>query len=281
MFDYQSPITELIERRVSHRFYQPKAFPGEVKDKLDAYLSKLKEGPLGTRIRFVSVAATDEDRSALRGLGTYGFIRGNTGFIVGAMSPSDTGLEDYGYALEQVVLFATDLGMGTCWLGGSFTRSTFAAYLRAKRPERIPAVLAIGVIDGVPPAPHRRRLPWENLFYENDFQTPLTPAAAGQYASILELVRLGPSASNKQPWRIVRWGDKWHFFLQRTQGYRKNLVTLILRIEDIQRVDIGIAMCHFALSAHQAEISGRWMIENPGIDLVDNSMEYRVTWQNE
>ena len=36
---------------------------------------------------------------------------------------------------------------------------------------------------------------------------------------VLEMVRRGPSASNKQPWRVVRAGERWHLYLQRTRGY--------------------------------------------------------------
>jgi hypothetical protein len=225
------------------------------------------------------VAAAGKDRSDLRGLGTYGFIRGNTGFVVGAMSPSASGLEDFGYALERIVLMADDLGLGTCWLGGSFTRSSFAAWIQAGRSERIPAVLAVGVIDGVPPVPHRSRLGWDRLFFQDDIQTPLSAEAAGPFADVLEMVRLAPSASNRQPWRIVRRGENWHFFLQRTKGYRKNIVTRLLGIEDIQRVDIGIAMAHFELTAMEAELAGRWIVADPRIGTPAEGLEYRVTWE--
>jgi len=35
----------------------------------------------------------------------------------------DKNLEDFGYLMEEAILFATGLGLGTCWLGGSFTKS--------------------------------------------------------------------------------------------------------------------------------------------------------------
>ena len=63
------------------------------------------------------------------------------------------------------------------------------------------------------------RLAWERLFFDQAFGTPLTREAAGEYATPLEMVRLGPSASNKQPWRIVREGGAWHFYVQRNRYY--------------------------------------------------------------
>jgi hypothetical protein len=279
MSAYEHPVSGLILRRVSHRTYQPVPIPMPAQEKLRSYLGGLTRGPLGTHLRFILEAATEDDRSTLRGLGTYGFIRGNTGFIIGSMSPSAAGFEDFGFAMEQIVLLAADLGLGTCWLGGSFTRSSFAAHIGAGRTDRIPAVLAVGVVDKTPSMPNRSRFAWDRLFFQDDFDTPLTAEAAGPYADILELVRQAPSASNKQPWRIVRRGDRWHIFLQRTEGYRKNVVTLLLRIEDIQRVDIGIAMSHFELSAREAGLDGRWAFEDPGIETTAKGLEYRVTWR--
>jgi nitroreductase len=61
----------------------------------------------------------------LKGLGTYGFIKGATGFIMGTVGHSEKNLEDYGYVMERAILFATDIGLGTCWFGGTFTRSRF------------------------------------------------------------------------------------------------------------------------------------------------------------
>ena len=57
----------------------------------------------------------------------------------------------------------------------------------------------------------------------------------------LEMVRLGPSASNKQPWRIVRKDGFYHFFIQRTKGYR-NVMTRLVQIEDMQRLDMKSAL---------------------------------------
>ena len=97
----------------------------------------------------------------------------------------------------------------------------------------------------------------------------------------LEMVRWAPSASNKQPWRIVRIGDAWHFFLQRTKGYGKGtLLFRMLRLADLQRVDIGIAMCHFELTARSLGLSGRWSIEDPKLKMAENT-EYTITWINE
>lgn len=47
------------------------------------------------------------------------------------------------------------------------------------------------------------RFPFETLSFRNTFQEPLLPKSAGRFRDALEMVRLAPSAGNKQPWRIV------------------------------------------------------------------------------
>ena len=124
------------------------------------------------------------------------------------------------------------------------------------------------------------RRPPEELFFDGAFCKPLPPAEAGAYAEPLELVRLAPSASNRQPWRIVRTPTGWHFFLARTKGYGKGtLLFTVLRLADLQRVDMGIAMCHFELAACEAGLAGSWESENPGIATPRIGLEYTATWR--
>lgn len=221
------------------------------------------------------------------GLGTYGFIQGATGFIIGALDAGEKNLEDYGYQMEEIILFATSLNLGTCWLGGSFTRSSFARKINAADEALIPAVMSIGEIADVEEARNgllRRqinadqRLPWEQLFFNQNFATPLNQAEAGKYATPLEMVRLGPSASNRQPWRVIKDGSAWHFYLRRTQGYREGSQARFPGIADMQRLDMGIAMSHFELTARALGLPGKWFNAAPGIAKPDDLTEYLVSW---
>jgi nitroreductase len=287
MMTFSRPITEIIASRFSCRAYLDEPISAEKQRRLEEFAAGLDQGPLGTPLRFRLLAASDEDRQALRGLGTYGFIKGSTGFLVGALRPHAQDLEDYGYMLEKLILFATDLGLGTCWLGGTFTRSGFSRKIALAREERMPAVVSIGEIADVEQArqaPLRHtiggdsRLPWNALFFENRLGAALAREAAGAYALPLEMVRIGPSASNKQPWRIIRDGDAWHFYLQRTPGYPGSVVSTLLRIDDLQRIDLGIAMCHFELTARELGLPGGWSVDEPPIQKPDRMTEYVISW---
>lgn len=283
---YSQSITELIKKRFSCRTYTPHPIEETLQQKVREFLGTLRIGPLGTQARFELIAASGEDAKALKGLGTYGFIKNPTGFLAGAVKEGEHDLEDYGYLLESAVLYTTDLGLGTCWLGGTFTKSRFARRIELRDDEVIPAVIATG---NVGDARQRdivmrrqigadQRIAWEKLFFDGDFNTSLSHEAAGEYATVLEMVRLGPSASNKQPWRIVKGNGHWHLYVQRTPGYNKPLGGLI-QIADMQRLDMGIAMCHFALTANELGLSGAWVSAPPDISLPDEHTEYIISWQ--
>ncbi len=248
------PIQEIIKQRYSCRSYLSEPIQETHQQALKKFIQTLQTGPFGSHARFELVAATNEDRQLLKGLGTYGYIKNPTGFIIGALEQGPKNLEDYGYLFEHAVIAATDIGLGTCWLGGTFTKSNFAKKIFLRDTEVIPAVMALGYSADYKYNEERvqkhlsdhRRLSMGKLFFEDSFSTPLTKEKAGAYMQPLEMVRRAPSASNKQPWRIVRITDRWHFYLQRTKGYGKGtLMYRILRLADLQRVDMGIAMCHF------------------------------------
>jgi len=281
---YSRPIIEVITQRYSCRTYLDEPIEEEKRHKLSQHAASLTVGPFGTRARFQLISASEKDRSALSGLGTYGIIRGATGFLGGAVSAGPKNLEDYGYLLEDLILYATALGLGTCWLGGTFNRSAFAARMRIRPGELMPAVAAVGYVSdkrGFVDRMMRRgagastRLPWEEIFFEGHFGVVLSSEQAGIYAVPLEMLHMAPSASNKQPWRVIRDGEAWHFFLQRTPGYRQSR---LVHIPDLQRTDIGIAMSHFELTTKEIGLDGHWTLQEPPLEKPGELVEYTATW---
>lgn len=284
---FSTSVVDIVRHRFSCRIYETSPIKRDVQRDLTAYISQKGVGPLGSAARFRIVAAAAHDCRSLRGLGTYGFIKDATGFIIGAVKRGMFDLEDYGYLMEDIVLKATDLGLGTCWLGGSFRKSAFARRIAPAADEIMPAVTAIGYgADGCKAedwirrrAGADQRLGFGKLFFEGCFGQPLTRQTADSYGEALEAVRLAPSASNRQPWRVVRNGSGWHFYLRRTEGYGKgSLLFTVLRLADLQRVDMGIAMCHFELTAREAGLAGKWIVAEPEIEKPDELTEYTVTW---
>ena len=226
--NFNQPVSHLIHKRYSCRTYQDLPISNSDLAVLEDFTAACQIGPLGNQARFKVVAAQEGDSPSLKGLGTYGFIKNPTGFIIGVSEEKSGALEDFGYLMETILLRATDIGLGSCWLGGTFTRSRFSSQMNLQDGEIIPAVASIGYpadqsvwVDKTIRAGARahHRLPWENIFFTNEFGNPLNPDDAGNYHEPLDLVRLAPSASNKQPWRILKIGMDWHFYLQRTAKY--------------------------------------------------------------
>jgi nitroreductase len=279
-------IVRTIQRRFSCRSYDRQPIDPELRAQLEDVIASPPVGPFGTPVRFDLLAASEQDREAIKGLTTYGMIKNPPAFLCAAMPRGDKNIEDLGFLTEQIILLATEIGLGTCWLGGTFNRSVFAERIGLNSGETLPAVIAVGhiarrarVVDGLIRLGVRadKRLPWNQLFFAGAFDTPLNPERAGDYALPLEMVRLGPSASNKQPWRIVCRDGAWHLYLARTPGYRR--VSDGSRAADMQRMDMGIAMCHWQLTAHAEGLSGVWKVEDPNIVVSDPLTEYVASWK--
>ena len=97
------------------------------------------------------------------------------------------------------------------------------------------------------------------LCFEGDFSRPLREEEAGVFSSPLHAARLAPSAVNRQPWRMVKDGRSVHFYLKHARGYVSEATG------DLQKVDLGIAICHFALCAEEQGLALRFSIDDPGI----------------
>ena len=199
-------------------------------------------------------------------------IVGADTYIAGKMARVPYAEEAFGYSFEKVVLYVESLGLGTTWIAGTMDRKAFESAMELKEGEILPCVSPLGT-----PAKKMSiretmmragikadsRLDFEKLFFENDFSTPLTAEKAGSFATALEAVRLAPSAVNRQPWRAVVCGNKVHFYEKRTPGY------VSADGWDMQKIDMGIALCHFDLVAQECGIKTTFEIADPGIDSGD------------
>jgi len=96
MKTFSKPITEIIRLRYSCRTYLERPIERDIQLQLVEYAAALGSGPFGGKARFELIAAEEDDRKDLRQLGTYGFIKGATGFLVGATQDGEEKLEDFG-----------------------------------------------------------------------------------------------------------------------------------------------------------------------------------------
>ena len=272
---------EIIQKRTSVRTYSLRPLNDRLKAELEKICGENQSGPFQNSPRFQLLDLGEIGREELRKLGTYGVIKGAQLYILGAVREGKYCLEDLGYSMENVILEATRLGLGTCWLAGTFKRGSFARQMHLSKDELLPAITPVGY-----PAEHNttvnglirlsvganRRKPWEELFFNADGKTPLDKEQAGSYRDALEAVRLGPSATNRQPWRLVKdQKDQYHLYLKENRLYNK----LLGKIR-IQNIDMGIAMCHFELVARQRGNKGCWQQADPNLHL--HGLKYIASW---
>ena len=209
-------------------------------------------------------------------------ISGASHFIGAAVRQGEMDLEELGYEFEKLILHLTSLGLSTCWLGGTFKRKDFLKVMNLEEGELFPAVSPFGyaaekktIKEGLARyfVKSDQRKPWSELFFSEDFSTPLSVEASGEYVAPLEMVRLAPSASNMQPWRILKSGSiLYHFYEYKSPGYSDKFGY------DIQRIDMGIAACHFALTAKENHLDGGIHVyDTPDIPTPENYI-YRFSW---
>jgi nitroreductase len=274
--EFQNSVIDLIKKRTSSRTYESKNIESETLQKLKDFIAEINK-EVNIKARF-TVINNDINNKGSKKLGTYGVISGADTYIIGILDKDDNNAFEFGYFFEKIILYATDLGLQTCWLGGTFNKEDFAQNTDITENEFIPIVSPLGYKKVKPrivetamraAAGSNQRKPWNELFFDKDIQNPLTEKDAGPYAVLLEMVRLGPSASNKQPWRIIKDNNEFHFLISKTKGYG-------VASFDIQLNDMGIAKCHFELSAKELGLKGQWQklnsIKTP------EDWEYVTSW---
>jgi nitroreductase len=187
-------------------------------------------------------------------IGSYGFVLNAPHLLVGVLpEESETARIDLGYVLEQVVLEATRLGLGTCWITGTYDAERAENALALTSGEVAAAVCALGyptekgfgrlhtrVIRRL--ARGHKRKPLTEIVFSERWRGPWTPRDADPtLIPILEHARLAPSAHNGQPWRFIVDADR-----------------LMLAVVRPSFIDAGIVMSHVTLACTAVERAGHW-----------------------
>lgn len=271
------PVEKTVKERYSVRTYSKQPVSNDLKEKILSYADSL-QNPFGPKIRFKFIEKNLSENGEK--LGTYGFIKGAVLYLGAAVNKEKCSQEALGYDFEQLILYITSLGLGTCWLGGTFNKGAFAQEMELKENELFSIITPVGY-----PASRLRltekifrqslkadnRLDWDELFFENDLHSPLEKEKSGEYAFALEMLRLSPSAKNKQPWKIVFDGKAFHFIqLYAHEGSDGSG-------QEMHRIDMGIALSHFHLAVIEKNLSGRF--EKCGISFeLEEGNSYITSW---
>jgi hypothetical protein len=274
------PIEETIQKRVSTRTYDSKSLSKIDKEKLMKEISQLTN-PFGENVR-VHLIEKDTVSNGEK-LGTYGVIKGANTFLGVTTDKTELGLVAAGYQFENLVLIATNMGLSTVWLAATFSRVQFEKAMDIQEDELFPAISPIGYAKGKKSITESlmrktmksdKRKPWEEIFFQDSFGNTLSRKDANEYVKPLEMLRLAPSATNAQPWRVVKKEGSYHFF----ETHKSNAS------EDekmIKKVDLGIALSHFHQTALEHGLAGHFEKQKDiKMDVPDNT-NYIISWNME
>lgn len=135
-----------------------------------------------------------------------------------------------GYMLEQMVLYMTLKGIGTCYLANLKSQADSVGY-------RLVMIVAFGKPEGKIGRDEReaKRLELDKIcIFKEDVNR--------SFLTMLEAARLAPSSFNSQPWRFVVYNKRIHMFCKRP-------FLPIQFTKEISQVDMGIALAHIAIAA--------------------------------
>lgn len=164
-------VFEVIRARRSIRKYRPEAVPDE---KLQMILEATRLAPSASNRqpwRFVLVQDADRKKTLAQAANDQTFLADAAVIAVAVGDPEVSARwneKDTMIALEHMVLAATALGYGTCWIG-AFDEDAVKRLLKIPKKMKVVALLPIGVPDEKPAARPRRK-PSE-IFFGEEWQS--------------------------------------------------------------------------------------------------------------
>lgn len=183
-----------------------------------------------------------EVSDAFKSMKTMGRFKNVRSVIVFKGKSNDPDLaEKCGYYGEQVILAATDLGLGTCWVAATLNKKSES--LNVKEDETFICASPVGYsVDGmsestkIPDAPHRKTISAAEFLSGN---TEVPDWVSGG----IKAVQFAPTAINSQKSRF---------------RYDGTDLTVEIPSGTLNMVDLGITKLHFELA-----VSGKFELGSP------------------
>lgn len=243
-------IIDAIKTRRSVRIYNGSALTPKQESQIQTAIDGATD-PFGGAY---SLRLTTSDMEEFKP-STYGVIKGAKNYLLLGIGTQKRDYLSAGFAMEQVVLQARQIGLGTCWIAATFKSGDFKAAADFPSDTPLKVVSPIGVpsekgslLNTLTRALARsdKRKPFDTLFFNQNFNTPLTPD--GPFAQALQMLRLAPSSTNSQPWRALVRGNQVDFYITSDSS--------------IHYLNLGIGLCHFAIVCHLNNIKGAFCSNN-------------------
>ena len=242
---------EAVEKRISCRAYRDEPLPEEILRQLEEKAAALREA---SGLRFVPVRGKPAVKLAAA------MFSGRVDFCAALIGPDDPlSAEKLGYYGQELVLYATRLGLGTCWVAGTYDRKSVDVSLAPG--EKLWDVIPIGwPVEKTPKkqilirAAIRRKSRKPESFVESETPFGDLPLWIQKGA---EAISLGPSAVNQQPVNIL-----WRDGCARAKLCRHG--------HGLEYNDLGIAKKQFEVGAASCGVRGTWEFGDGGRFLLED-----------
>ena len=222
----------------------------------------------GIRVRFYLIKEGKPVAARMTYLTGARFLFGSSPhFIIATSEEKPLFMLNMGFRMEQMILFATQRGLGTCWVGGMFTEERIGGFLGLDKGERVIALTPLGYPDTsfygrvahdiieLGAMNFGRRKPLNQIAFGSDWGSPLDTEDK-ELLEALECARLAPSWVNAQPWRFLVSGKEIIAVADARGRYSS-----IRDGKRYYRLDAGIAMSHFFLAAKEMGWGGgSWQV---------------------
>lgn len=235
-----------IDARTSRRTYLEEKIEQSKSGKIQA-LVDLCNAESGLNIRFVENGA--EPFQSFKS--SYGMFHGVQSYFAMAGDKQMAHLQEaMGYYGELIVLECTDLGLGTCWVSGTYDRTECGKYAHLSDEEELTGIITVGCVKQEKSFKEKAISVTTHSGKRKSFEEFISPAAGlpDWVVKGVEAVMKAPSAINKQPASFA---------------YENGIVKASVENKNsYQGIDLGIARAHFELGAWGAGSKGKWILEN-------------------
>lgn len=202
---------ELLEKRHSVRSYSSESISAELRNALLAEVTMINTHESGLNFQLVF----DNDDPFKGFMRSYGFFRNARNYLACVIDPTFPNTEERaGFFAEQFVMKAVSLGLGTCFIGGTFSREHVDASMHVY--EDLPFIVAFGfesqkgssvISKFATKMIHRNQLGARDFFEGDDNNYKEATEKFPWLPKSLEALACAPSSLNKQPVRVFIGDD--------------------------------------------------------------------------
>lgn len=195
-----------LRSRHSVRSFSLNKIPEDLRKQLNAEITMINSHEAGLNFQLCF-----DDDDPFRGFTrSYGFFKNARNYLACVIDSSfPNAAERAGYFAEQFVMKCVLMGLGTCFIGGTYSSSHVNAAMRVY--EKLPFIVTFGYSSETGPSKlaklavkfaHRNQLSGRDLFEGDEPTYKMALETYPWLSDALEGLACAPSSLNKQPVRI-------------------------------------------------------------------------------